>query len=120
MRPDTKLGGSLRLIQPWAALSCLSPARSIALPHLHGHSRSSTVLTTSMEHGASTGAWVRASSEWSPRGVYSPALTRGFHGRARRGVSGHSWASAGLTRPYLKVGCAWSWFLIASAVLQDG
>ena len=26
----------------------------------------------------------------SPRGIYSPALTHGLHGRARRGVSRHS------------------------------
>ena len=39
--------------------------------------------------------------------MYSPALTRGWHGRALRGVSGHPWASAGLTGPYLKAGCAW-------------
>ena len=62
----------------------------MALPHLHGHSRTSTVSIASVEHGASTGAWVRAPSEWSPRGVYIPALTCGLHGKAIRGVSGHS------------------------------
>ena len=29
----------------------------MALPHLHGHSRSSAVSTASAEHGASTGTW---------------------------------------------------------------
>ena len=56
----------------------------MALPHLHGHSLSSAVLTTSAEHGASTGAWEGAPSEESPRGMYSPALTRGLHGRVAR------------------------------------
>ena len=59
----------------------------MALPHLHGNSRSSAVSTASVEHGASTGTWEGAPSELSPRGMYSPALTRGLHERARRGVS---------------------------------
>ena len=29
----------------------------MALPHLHGHNRSSVVSTASVEHGASTGTW---------------------------------------------------------------
>ena len=57
MRPDTELKGSPRLIRPGATLNCLSPARSIALPYVYGHSRSSAVLTASPEHGASTWAW---------------------------------------------------------------
>ena len=58
--------------------------QSIALPLLHGHSRSSAVSTASVEHGASTSVWEGASSEESPQGVYSPALTRGLHDRAAR------------------------------------
>ena len=57
MRPDTELKGSLRLIWPGGALSCLSLGRTMALPHLHGHSRSSVVSTASTEHGASTITW---------------------------------------------------------------
>ena len=52
--------------------------------------------------------------------MYSPALTRGRHGRARRGVSGHSCSSAGLTRPYLEAGCAWLWAFINGVFLQGG
>ena len=89
MRPDTELGGSLRLIGCEAALSCLSPGRTMALPHLHGHSHSSAVSTASTKHGASTGAWEGAPSEESPRGMYTPALTCGLHGRAEGGVYGH-------------------------------
>ena len=54
------------------------------LPYVYGHSRSSVVSSASAEHGASTGAWEGAPSGRSPRGVYSPALTRGLHGRAAR------------------------------------
>ena len=72
MRPDTELKGSLRLIRPGAALSCLSPARSIALPHLHGHNRSSVVSTASAEHGASTGAWEGTPYYGEPPGCVQP------------------------------------------------
>ena len=61
----------------------------MALAHLLGHSRSSTVSTASTEHGASTGAWVGAPSEWNPRGMYNPTLTRGLHDRVEGGVYGH-------------------------------
>ena len=50
--------------------------------------------------------------------MYSPALTRGWHGRAWRGVSGHPRASAGLTGPYLKAGCAWLWAFTCNVFLQ--
>lgn len=60
----------------------------MALPHLHGHSRSSVVSTTSAEHGASTGTWEGAPSKWSPRGMYSPALTHGLPDRDGGGVLG--------------------------------
>ena len=50
--------------------------------------------------------------------MYSPALTRGWHSRAWRGVSGHPWASAGLTGPYLKAGCTWLWALSCDVSLQ--
>jgi hypothetical protein len=56
----------------------------MALPFLHGHNRSSTVSFASAEHGTSTGTWEGAPSEWSPRGVYSPVLARGSHGRTER------------------------------------
>ena len=62
----------------------------MALLHLHEHSRSLAMLTASAEHGASTSTWEGAPSELSPRGMYSPALTRGLHGRARGGVFGQS------------------------------
>ena len=92
----------------------------MALPHLHGHSRSLIVSTASAKHGASIGAWVGTPSEWIPRDMYNPALARGLHGRARGGVSGHSWASVGLTRPYLKAGCTWIFLGTLVEILQDG
>src|SRR3990170_637816 len=58
-----------------------SPARSMVLPLLRGHSRSSTVSSASAEHGASTGTWVGVSLRGKLRGVYSPVLTRGLHSR---------------------------------------
>ena len=72
MRPDTELKGSLKLIRPWAALSCLSPARSIVLPLVHGHSRSSAVSTASAEHGASTGTWEGTPYYGEPPGHVQP------------------------------------------------
>ena len=72
MRPDTELGGSLRLMRPEATPSCLSPVRSIVLPLLHGHSRSSAVSTASAEHGASTGAWEGAPLQEEPPGRVQP------------------------------------------------
>ena len=69
MRPDTELWGSLRLIRPWDALSYLSPARSIALPYVYGHRRSSAVSSASTEHGASTGTWEGGLWEEPPRRV---------------------------------------------------
>ena len=89
MRLDTELWAPYGWCGPGGALSCLSPARSIALLYVYGHSRSSAVSSASAEHGASTGTWEGAPSGRSPRGVYSPALTCGWHGRAWRGVSGH-------------------------------
>ena len=72
MRPDTELKGSLRLIRHGTSLSCLSPVRSIVLPHVYGHSRSSAVSSASAEHGASSGAWEGDPSEESPEACTSP------------------------------------------------
>ena len=50
------------------------------LPLVHGQNRSS-VGSASAEHGTSTGPWEGASHRERLRGVYSPVLTRGLHGR---------------------------------------
>ena len=91
MRQDTELWGSLRLVRSWgrpqlfitSAEHSASPCER-ALPLLGG---------VDGQHGA----WCfhlcvggGALSGRSPWGVYSPTLTRGLHGRARRGVPGHS------------------------------
>ena len=57
---------------PWAALSCLSPARSIALLYVYGHSRSSAVSSASTEHGASTSTWEGGPLREEPPGNVQP------------------------------------------------
>ena len=53
-------------------LSCLSPARSIVLPYVYGHSHSSAVSSASAEHGASTGTWEPPPLREEPPGHVQP------------------------------------------------
>ena len=69
MRLGTELWGPCGLCGPGATLSCLSPARSIALPYVYGHSRSLAVSSASAEHGASTSTWEGAPLREEPRGM---------------------------------------------------